>query len=395
MGWTSRKPFTQSIRNPLSRIVVHGAARRFDPAWIVAGVAALAFAYFARPLLVPIVAAVLLYYTFAPAKRWLCRRGIHPLIASLGFVGGILLLLSGGVTLLAQPLSAWIDGAPLAAAELQRELSAMRGPVEKVKSATEKVEKMTKGENEPGTMEVVVRDGGLTARVFGGFSDFATTLGATLILLFYLLARPAPPERPFVAFLPGMAARRRGFLAVRRAERDLARYLGTVAIINFGLGTIGAAGFLALGMPDPIVLGVTLAVLNFVPFLGALAAIVLTFIVGLGAFDTISEALMAPALVAALHLIEANFVTPSVLGSRLTLDPFLVFVSLLLGAWMWGVAGALMAVPLLLFLAAARASYLEFKAANPAPAPAAGHAVEIKVDGQGAVKAEAVPAGED
>jgi predicted PurR-regulated permease PerM len=395
MKWNARSRFSRSIRNPLSQIIVRGPSKTFDPVWIVAIAAALAFAYFARSLLVPIVAAVLLYYTFAPAKRALCRRGIHPVLTSLLLVVAIVGFLAGGVVFLSQPLSSWIDNAPNAVTRLQNELRGMRGPVEKVQKATASVEKMTKPEAGPGTMEVVVRDQSLATRVFGGFSDFATTLGVTLILLFYLLVRPAPPERAFVAFLPGLPARRRGFRAVRKAERDLARYLGTVAVINTVVGAIGAGGFLLAGLPDPLVLGATLAILNFIPFLGALAAMALTFLVGLTAFDTMSHALIAPVIVLALHLVEANFVTPLVLGNRLTLDPFLVFVSLLIGAWMWGVAGALMAVPLLLFAAAARATYVEYKAERaPPPAAAEEHAVEVSLGADRESTIAIVPAGE-
>src|SRR5690606_9626416 len=114
---------------------------------------------------------------------------------------------------------------------------------------------------------------------------------------------------------------------------------------------------------------------------------------GLGAFDTVTQAMIAPLVVATLHLIEANFVTPTVLGNRLTLDPFLVFVSLLAGAWIWGVAGALMAVPMLLFFAAARAAYLEYRAVHPAPPPAAaGEEVAITVDPHSAQAGKPAPA---
>jgi predicted PurR-regulated permease PerM len=185
-----------------------------------------------------------------------------------------------------------------------------------------------------------------------------------------------------IGFAKGFSARRRAYHAVREAESDLSRYLQTVAMINAALGAMLAAAFHLIGLPGAIVLGAMVGLLNFVPLLGPIASVVLTLVAGLASFDSLMPALVAPALVAVVHTIETNFVTPAILGKRLTLDPFLVVLALLLGTWLWGIGGALLSVPILLFTVAAWRAYVlrepprekekdKDAATAPAAAPAA------------------------
>jgi predicted PurR-regulated permease PerM len=205
---------------------------------------------------------------------------------------------------------------------------------------------------------VTVKPRGLVDRIFGGLSDFLVYIAAALMLLFYLLARSAAPERAMIGFVRGFGARRRAYHAVREAETDLSRYLQTVAMINTGLGALMAGAFYLIGLPGWLVLGAMVGLLNFVPLLGPIASVVLTLVAGLASFDSFGEALIAPGIVAAVHTIETNFVTPAILGKRLTLDPFLVVLALLLGTWLWGIGGALLSVPILLFTVAAWRAYV-------------------------------------
>jgi predicted PurR-regulated permease PerM len=329
------------------------------PLWILTGVALFAMAAYAAPVLIPLAAAIILYYLFAPLKRRLDRRGVSTLPLAVGAPLGIVVLLFAGFTFLAGPVSGWLERAPSMVGRLQQQVDGLMGPVERMREATGQVEKIARpGNGQPGPPEVTVKPRSLLERIFGGLSDFVVYIAATLMLLFYLLARSAPPERAMIGFLTGFAARRRAYRAVREAEADLSRYLQTVALINAGLGAMLAAAFHLIGLPGGIVLGAMVGLLNFVPLLGPVASVVLTLVAGLAAFDSFGEALIAPGIVAVVHTIETNFVTPAILGKRLTLDPFLVVLALLLGTWLWGIGGALLAVPLLLFTVAAWRAYI-------------------------------------
>jgi predicted PurR-regulated permease PerM len=329
------------------------------PLWILAGAAVFAFAAYAAPVLIPLVAAIILYYLFAPLKRRLGRRGVGPLPLAIAAPLGIVAVLFAGFTFLAAPVSDWIDKAPAMVLRLQQQVDGLMGPVERMREATGRVERITRPDNgQPGATEVTVKPRGLLERIFGGLSDFVLYIAATLMLLFYLLARSAPPERAMIGFATGFAARRRAYRAMREAEADLSCYLQTVAMINAGLAAILAPVFYVIGLPGGIVLGVMVGLLNFVPLLGPVASVALTLVAGLASFDSFGAALVAPAIVAVVHTIETNFVTPAILGKRLTLDPFLVVLALLLGTWLWGIGGALLAVPILLFTVAAWRAYV-------------------------------------
>jgi predicted PurR-regulated permease PerM len=127
-------------------------------------------------------------------------------------------------------------------------------------------------------------------------------------------------------------------------------YLGTITLINVGLGAITAAILWKLGMPSPVMWGGLVAVLNYIPYLGPIASALALFLGGLMTYTDVWPALMPPAAFVGLHLIEANAFTPMVVGKRLTISPLAILVSLSFWSWVWGTTGALLAVPLLIIL---------------------------------------------
>jgi predicted PurR-regulated permease PerM len=127
-------------------------------------------------------------------------------------------------------------------------------------------------------------------------------------------------------------------------------YLGTITLINVGLGALTALVLWWLGMPSPVMWGGIVAVANYIPYLGPIVAALLLFVGGLMTFPDVWGALMPPAVFIGFHLIEANFFTPMVVGHRLTISPLSILISLSFWAWVWGTTGALLAVPLLIIM---------------------------------------------
>ena len=127
-------------------------------------------------------------------------------------------------------------------------------------------------------------------------------------------------------------------------------YLGTITLINVGLGGLTALLLWWLGMPSPVMWGGIVAVLNYIPYLGPIASALLLFLGGLMIYPDIWGAMLPPAAFICLHLVEANFFTPVVVGKRLTISPLAILVSLSFWSWVWGTTGALLAVPLLIIL---------------------------------------------
>jgi predicted PurR-regulated permease PerM len=130
-------------------------------------------------------------------------------------------------------------------------------------------------------------------------------------------------------------------------QQQISNYLFSVSLINIGLGIIVGGGLYWLGVPNAAMWGALVAVLNFIPYFGPVAGIILLGTVGILTFDTLWKGLLPPAWYLLVHLVEANFLTPVLLGRRFTLSPVVIFVSLIFWTWLWGVPGALLSVPIL------------------------------------------------
>lgn len=133
-------------------------------------------------------------------------------------------------------------------------------------------------------------------------------------------------------------------------EQVISSYLLTITVINSLLGLTISLGLWALGMPTPFVFGVMAALLNFLPYIGALTTIVVVGIIAVVSFDQIAYAMLAPAFVLACNILEGQIVTPTIIGRRLELNTVAVFVAVAFWSWLWGFIGALIAVPLLVVI---------------------------------------------
>jgi predicted PurR-regulated permease PerM len=168
-----------------------------------------------------------------------------------------------------------------------------------------------------------------------------------VILLYFLLAYDGVFLTKLIKLLPTLADKKRAVSIASEIETNVSRYLLTVTLINIGLGlTVGtAAGF--LGLPNPAMWGAMVAILNFVPYLGALTGIICMTLGAVLSFDSFAYALIFPAVYLLFATLEGNFITPWVMGRSLTLNPVMVLLSLSFWGWMWGIAGIILAVPIL------------------------------------------------
>ena len=139
---------------------------------------------------------------------------------------------------------------------------------------------------------------------------------------------------------------------MRDVQDRVAGYLLTVAQVNFGVGLIVAGGAWAYGLGAPVMWGGLAFVFNFLPYLGPLALMGLLTLVGLGTASSVAVGLVPALAFLALHAIEANFVTPAILGKRFTLSPVSILLAISYFSWIWGALGALLSVPILLILEA-------------------------------------------
>ena len=170
----------------------------------------------------------------------------------------------------------------------------------------------------------------------------------TFVLLLFLLASGDMFYEKLVRVLPTLTDRKRGLRIAYDIEREVSRYLLTITIINFALGAVIGAGLFVLGMPNPILWGLIAALLNFVPYIGAITGMAVVSVVAMVSFPTLGHALLAPAFYMFCSAIEGQFITPALVGRRLQINAIAVFLAIVFWGWIWGVIGVFVAVPMLI-----------------------------------------------
>jgi predicted PurR-regulated permease PerM len=302
--------------------------------------------YFMRALLLPLVLALLLSYLLAPLVRAFGRIRISApfgaAIVLLSLVGAMIY----GVSRLAEPAAGWLEKTPYSLRQLQQKILPLKRPMEKVAQASGEIEKLTNSV-EPHTQTVVVKRNALAEAFMTQTPEFIASGVVMLILLYFLLAYDGVFLAKLIRVSPRLKDKKRSVSIVREIEAQISRYLLTITAINIGLGVAVGVAVHLLGMRNPIMWGVLVALLNFVPYLGALTGIICMALGAILSFDSLGYAMMIPASYLILATLEGNFVTPMVLGRSLTLNPVIILIALTFWGWMWGISGMILAVPIL------------------------------------------------
>jgi len=302
--------------------------------------------FFARAFLLPIVIAVLLDFLLSPMLRALKRVRIPEPVGAALVLLVLLGALGAGVYSLADPAQQWMTKAPQSMAKVQSRLRDLRRPVEQVTRTAEQVEAATEV-SKTGPQEVVVRGPRLSERLFGTTQSLLTGAMETVILLYFLLAAGDLFLQKLIKVLPLLRDKKKAVAIARETEASISTYLFTVAVVNVGLGLAVTLVMLLLKMPNALLWGSLAALAEFIPYIGATVMLALLAMAGLVTFPTLGQALLVPGAYLAVDVLQANFISPMVLGRRLTLNPVAILVGLVFWWWIWGVGGAFIAVPLL------------------------------------------------
>ena len=304
-------------------------------------------AYFAKDLLLPILLGFLLALTLSPLIRSLEKLGIAPPLGAvmlIGFVGLIIFVLAG---LSAGTVATWADEIPSLGNEIRRKLQGWVQTVENVRSATEQVEQITSENGAGAAEEVVVKQPGLLDNAMTTGARIGGTVAVALVLALFLLASGDLFYLKLVQSFQTFTGKKRALKAVYDVERRVSRYLLTITVINAGLGISVGLYLFALGMPVPYVWGMAAFLLNFLPYIGGVIGAVLVGAYAIATFDSLGYAILAPIGYQILTGIEGQFITPYLVGRRLELNTVAVFLTVVFWGWLWGIAGALVAVPFL------------------------------------------------
>lgn len=322
----------------------------------------------AREIVLPVAIAIILTFLLAPLARMLRNRGFNDALGAAVVVIGLLLTLGLLGSRLVAPASEWIARAPTSVQQLIDSYERLRRSIPflappqialrpavttKGRPAAEIVPATAELASDPLKDKIAIEGIALTGSLIKQATWVTVSTVATIILLFFFLAS----ERWLMARTVEAIPKRRVRVAVlggfRAAQRDIARYLGTQAMINAGVGIATAFALMALGFPSPILWGVIIAVLGFIPYLGPLVFVALLLLAGTITYTTFGEIIAPAAAYALINVIESNFIAPWIVGRRLEMSPLFVFLAVMVCAWMWGVAGAFLAVPLLVIIRSA------------------------------------------
>lgn len=306
--------------------------------------------YFARAILVPFTTAILLGFLLAPLIRLLRRIGIPEMagtiIVFVAFIGTLVL----STWLLAPAARSWLATLPENAEQAEERLRALIDSFGQVREAVDEVAEVSaevqeRGPTGPDVVRVAPEP--LSNRIIGSVRAFIVGAAGTVFLLFLLLASGEAFLRRTVSMLPTLGQKKKVVRISHGIERDLSIYLLTTSAINLCLGIAVGFALYLIGLPNPVLWGVIIALLNYVPYVGGLVGVVMIALVALASIEDTGRALLAPASYLALNALEAYVLTPQIMGRRFSLNPVAVFVAVIFWGWIWGIPGTLLAVPLL------------------------------------------------
>ncbi len=368
--------------------------RRF-PVWAVIGIfLILGFQFIAeaRAFLMPATLAMLLFFVFVPFRRLMARVGVgatgSAAIVTLGLVLSTIVLAYA----LSGPVTALMENSDRIGARLEDRLQTIRQSFKGLEKAAEKIDEIAQGAPDdtaaptpaaPGDAVVATQTDGSTRttatreppqpRPDGSISPGSditvavdTSQGPnvmqqvlllgpavmgqvvfTLVLLFFLLASGDLMYLKIVQSFDTMKDKRHAYMALREIEDSLGTYLGSITMINLGLGVAIGAAMWAWGMPSPVMWAVAGFLLNYIPYIGAITGMAAGAIVALLVFDDLWHPLMVALTFLALTSLEGQLVTPQFVSRRLQLNEVVVFLTVALWAWLWSVLGMVVAVPVL------------------------------------------------
>jgi predicted PurR-regulated permease PerM len=321
-------------------------------ALVTVATVAVAFAlYFGREVFIPIALAVVFMALLRPVVRALERLRLPTPLAALIVVLAALGVLVGAGFGVVAPVQSWSHQGPSVVKKAEERLKRLVHSVDPVAKA---IGGATGGSSagassgsgqggqpsSPAVPSVAGKVFGMTAGILSAFVE-------VLLLVWFLLASGDLFLRKLVDVLPLMREKKRAVEIVRETEAVVSRYLFVSLLINIGQGAAVAAAMWLIGMPTPILWGMMTVLLEFVPYLGGALMVLLLTLIGLATFDTPGHALLAPGAYLLITTLQNNLVSPILYGRRLKLNPVAVLVAVMVWWFLWGVAGAFLAVPII------------------------------------------------
>jgi predicted PurR-regulated permease PerM len=321
--------------------------RSAQVAVIVMGFATAIFMLYAGEyILAPASLGIVLGLMLGPLATQLERRGLRPGLSASLVVILFILAICLVAAAVAAPLAFWLSRLPQLWSNLQLQLSELKAPLEALKGVRDQLRELTGGEG----LTVSVDEGVGVESVAVFAPAFVAQVLIFFACLYFFVATRNQTRSAVLKLCLDRRLRWRVAHIFRDVERLVSRYLLSITVINIIEGAAVGVALHLIGVPSALLWGALAAVTNFVVFIGPIVMVVILFMVGLTEFDTLSASLLPVAAYLVINMLEAQFVTPMVIGRTMTLNPFVVVLALIFWIWLWGPLGGFIAIPALLVL---------------------------------------------
>jgi len=299
----------------------------------------------------PVTAALVIAIALVPLLEWFERRGI-PSKAAAGLCLAIFLLIAiFAIGSIVFPASDWVARVPSQIPKVRAALEPVFDLYKNLDRFIARIANQIEINHASHARTVTIEQpNSVMGLLATSAPHLLIQLFFSLLVIFFFLAGWTTMRKRTIVSRGSFEGALTTARVIQQVVDATSTYLGTITLINVGLGALTATVLWWLGMPSPIMWGGIVAVANYIPYLGPIASALLLFLGGLMTFPDIWGALLPPAVFIGFHLVEANFFTPMVVGHRLTISPLSILVSLSFWEWVWGTTGALLAVPLLIIM---------------------------------------------
>jgi len=321
---------------------------------LIAGICALVGLPFAlragAEFFMPVTAALVVAIALVPLLEWFERRGVPSKLSSALCVVIFLALALFAIGSIVIPATDWVAQIP---SRIPKVREALEPVLDLYKSLDKFIDRTTSQItiNQEQTRAVRLETpNSMSSLLLSSAPHLLIQLFFALLVIFFFLAGWTTMRKKTIVSRGSFEGALTTARVIQQVVDATSTYLGTITLINVGLGALTALALWWLGMPSPVMWGGIVAVANYIPYLGPIVCALLLFLGGLMTYPDIWGAMLPPAVFISFHIIEANFFTPLVVGHRLTISPLSILVSLSFWAWVWGTTGALLAVPLLIIM---------------------------------------------
>jgi predicted PurR-regulated permease PerM len=298
----------------------------------------------------PVTAALVIAIALVPMLEWFERRGVPPRPAAGLCVVIFLMIAIFAVGSIVLPAIDWVARVPERIGKVRETLEPVLDLYKSFERFIDRTLSQVAMAEESGRTVRIETPNSLSALLTTSAPHAMIQLFFALLVIFFFLAGWTAMRKQTIVSRGSFEGALTTARVIQQVVDATSTYLGTITVINVSLGALTALILWYLGMDSPLMWGGIVAVLNYIPYLGPIASALLLFFGGLMTFPDAWSALLPPAIFVGLHMVEANFVTPLIVGKKLTISPLAILIALSFWSWVWGTTGALLAVPLLIIM---------------------------------------------